>query len=165
MTLASRLIKLSCACLTVAASAQSIQIPPGQHVVLKAEGRGVQIYNCEQKDAVAKWVFVAPEAKLYVNGVQTGTHAAGPVWNYRDGSSVHGKVETTVPSPNASDIPSLLLKATETSGNGLFTQVSYIERSQTKGGVRNEKVCDAAHIGSSSRVPYSATYTFYAPEK
>ncbi len=160
-----RVITLSYLCLSLAAHGQSIDVPAGQHEILKATGRGVQIYRCEQQDSVAKWVFVAPEAQLYVNGVSSGTHAAGPVWSYRDGSSVHGKVASTVPSPTAGNIPLLLLKATDSSGTGLLSQVSYIERSETKGGLISNEVCDAAHAGSVSRVPYTATYTFFAPTK
>jgi hypothetical protein len=160
-----RVITLSCLCLSLSAHGQSIDVPPGQHEVLKATGRGVQIYRCDQQDSAAKWIFVAPEADLYVHGVLSGTHGAGPVWNYQDGSSVHGKVASTVPSPGSGNIPLLLLKATEPSGKGVLTQVSYIERSETKGGLISNEVCDAEHVGSISRIPYTATYTFFAPAK
>ena len=156
---------LSCLCLSLSAHSQSIDVPPGQHEVLKATGRGVQIYRCQQQDSNANWVFVAPEAQLYINEVISGTHGAGPVWNYRDGSFVHGKVISNVPSPTAGNIPHLLLKATDPGGNGVLTQVSYIERSETKGGLITNEVCDAAHAGSVSRVAYTATYTFFAPTK
>ncbi len=156
---------LSWLCLSISAPGQSIDVPPGQREVLKATGRGVQIYRCDQQDTVAKWVFVAPEAQLYVNGVLSGTHGAGPVWSYRDGSSVHGKAISTVPSPTAGNIPLLLLKATASSGNGVLTQVSYIARTETKGGLVTDEVCNVAHMGSISRVPYTATYTFFAPAK
>jgi hypothetical protein len=152
-------------CLSLAAHGQSIDIPAGQHEVLKATGRGVQIYRCEQQDSAPKWVFVAPEAQLYVNEVTAGTHGAGPVWNHRDGSSVHGKVISNVPSPTAGNIPHLLLKATDPGGNGVLTQVSYIQRSETKGGLITNEVCNTEHVGSISRVPYTATYTFFAPTK
>jgi Protein of unknown function (DUF3455) len=156
---------LSCLCLSLSAHGQSIDVPAGQHEVLKATGRGVQIYRCQQQDSATKWVFVAPEAQLYVNGVLSGTHGAGPVWTYRDGSSVHGKVVATVPSPTAGNIPHLLLKATDSSGNGLLTQVSYIERSETEGGLITNEVCNTEHLGSVARVPYTATYTFFTPTK
>ena len=152
-------------CLSLSAHGQSIDVPPGQHEVLKATGRGVQIYRCVWQDSTAKWVFVAPEAKLYVNEVISGTHGAGPVWNYRDGSSVHGKAISNVPSPTEGNIPHLLLKATDPGGNGVLTQVSYIQRSETKGGLITNEVCNAEHAGSVSRVPYTATYTFFAPTK
>ena len=155
---------LSCLCVSLSAHGQSIDVPAGQHEVLKATGRGVQIYRCEQQqDSTTKWIFVAPEAQLFVNGVVSGTHGAGPVWTYRDGSSVHGKVTSTVQNPG--NIPLLLLKATDSSGTGLLTQVSYIERSETSGGLITGEVCDAGHAGSLSRVPYTATYTFFAPAK
>src|SRR6185503_9865695 len=37
------------------------------------------------------WLLKAPDAKLYdANGVQVGTHGAGPSWTYGDGSVATG---------------------------------------------------------------------------
>ena len=95
--------------LGLGAGAQTIAAPAGQKVVLKAEGRGAQIYLCKNVDGGAKWTFVAPDANLYVDGLGVGTHGAGPVWNYKDGSAVKGTLVTTVDSPDNKAIPWLLL--------------------------------------------------------
>lgn len=150
---------------SVAAGAQSIDVPVGQRVVFSAEGRGVQIYRCDVAGGAGKWVFVAPEAQLYVGGAAVGMHGAGPVWSYRDGSSVHGKMMAMAPSANADSVSQLLLKGVDADGKGILGQVSYIQRTATKGGVAPMGGCDGAHTGAVSRVPYTAVYTFYAAQR
>ena len=149
----------------IGAQVQSVEVPAGQREVLRAEGRGVQIYRCDaQTDGKsAKWTFVAPEAKLSLNAAEVGSHGAGPMWRYRDGSAVWGEILTKAPSPNAESIPVLLLKAVKTEGSGILSGVSYIERADTRGGNAPALGCDAEHIGRESRVEYSAIYVFYAP--
>lgn len=142
--------------------AQSVEAPAGQHLVLTAEGRGVQIYRCDVKADVAAWTFVAPEAGLYVQEEKIGTHGAGPVWMHHDGSTVHGKLVQSLTAPVAGAIPWLLLKASETTGKGAFTPVAYIRRTDTKGGQADPAACDKEHAGTVSRVPYTATYSFYS---
>lgn len=145
-----------------AAVAQSIQVPAGQHVVLTVIGHGVQIYRCEQSGNATVWAYVAPEAQLYANGQAVGSHGEGPTWTYNDGSSVAGRVVATVPSSNATAIPLVLLKASSSSGNGLLTSVTYIQRTATEGGAAPKQGCGSAPVGTTLRVPYAATYTFYA---
>ena len=122
--------------------------PEGQRAVLTTFGKGVQIYACQS----GQWVFQAPEAKILDStGKEIGTHAAGPVWTLNDGRSVKGKVAAKADAPSASDIPWLLLK-----GEGSF---EYIRRSETHGGVAPTGTCET---GATTRVPYTATYTFYS---
>ena len=147
-----------------AAGAQTVTVPAGQQVVLKAEGRGAQIYLCKNVDGGEKWTFVAPDANLYVDGLGVGTHGAGPVWNYKDGSAVKGTVVTTVDSPDAKAVPWLLLSG-ESTGTGLLRGVTYITRTETSGGKVEGEACNAAAVGTVLRKNYTATYTFYASAK
>ena len=144
---------------------QTVAVPAGQKVVLTAEGRGVQIYTCKEgPDGAARWTFTGPEAKLFVDGAEVGVHGAGPVWTYR-GGTVHGKTVVTQSSPDADAVPWLLLKGVSYDGTGPMATVTYIQRTETKGGKAKTAGCDTVHLGESSRVPYSATYTFYAAAK
>ncbi len=136
---------------------QSVEVPAGERLVLKAEGRGVQVYRCDG----TQWTFVAPEAKLFAKGVQVATHGAGPVWRHSDGSAVFGEVLARAPSPNANSIPLLLLKAAKTEGSGIFASINYIQRLDTNGGNAPSAGCDAGHVGAEISVNYSATYLFY----
>ncbi|WP_263383189.1 DUF3455 domain-containing protein [Granulicella arctica] len=152
--------------LPIAASAQASDatLPQAnQQAVLTVQGRGAQIYGCQPIGATFQWVFQAPVARLFDDkNVEVGTHADGPTWTLQDGSSVQGILVTKQPSPDAANIPWLLLKATKPQRAGLLTSVEMIRRSDTKGGIAPTTGCDATHKGDLVRVPYSATYTFYS---
>ncbi len=92
--------------------------------------------------------------------MHVGSHGAGPVWKLKDGSSVMGTMVAQEKSPLSGAVPWLLLQAKNPQGPGVLSGVTYIRRSDTKGGAAQGD-CDAAHLGTESRVHYSATYTFY----
>ena len=150
--------------IATAAAAQSSTEPPlSQHAILTVTGKGVQIYTCQQADAAPQWVFQAPEATLLdAAGKTVGTHAAGPIWRSNDGSTVKGDLLQNGASPEPGAIPWLLLKASTTTGAGVMTRVEFIRRSDTHGGIAPTTGCDAQHLTAVTRVPYTATYTFYS---
>jgi hypothetical protein len=137
--------------------------PPTQHPILTVTGKGSQIYACQQLPTGPQWVFQAPEATLtdaYGNNV--GTHGAGPIWKSKDGSEVKGELLQIGPPTEPNAIPWLLLKAASASGSGIMTKVEFIRRSDTHGGATPTVGCDAQHLNTILRVPYTATYTFYS---
>ena len=137
--------------------------PASETTLISLIGRGAQLYSCKSKDDVPAWTFVAPEATLYgAGGAAAGTHAAGPTWTLKDGSSVHGTVVAQRPSADPDAIPWLLLKAAKNGGPGSLAAVTYIRRSDTRGGKAPSTGCDTAHLGAEQRIPYTATYTFFA---
>lgn len=143
----------------VAVSAPAQTAPAAAAPVAAVTGRGVQIYACGGED---KWVFVAPEAVLLRDGAEVGTHGAGPLWQWKDGSAVTGKVVTTTPAEDpARNIPSLELAATSAGSDGVLAPVTRVSRTETEGGVAPAGGCDAAHRGNTLRVPYTATYRFW----
>jgi hypothetical protein len=158
------LLILSATLFATAATAQnSTTPPPTQHPILTVTGKGVQIYTCQQSSAGPQWVFQAPEATLIgASGNTVGTHGAGPIWKSNDGSTIKGELLQKSSSPDATSIPWLLLKAVNPSGSGIMTRVEFIRRSDTHGGVSPTTGCDAQHLNAVSRVPYTATYTFYS---
>ena len=138
-----------------------LQVPAGHRLVLSALGRGVQIYDCP----AGAWVFREPVAAI-LRGKQTvAVHYAGPTWqSVKDGSKVVARPEperrVVVPAPHPDrDIPWLRLETTGT-GPGLFGQVDYVQRLETRGGVAPTGACQA---GASVAVPYTATYNFWTP--
>jgi hypothetical protein len=150
--------------IAAAATAQNSTNPPSsQHPILTATGKGVQIYACQQTPTDPQWVFQAPEAELTdASGNAIGTHGAGPIWKSKDGSSVKGELLQKAASPEPTAIPWLLLKAAGVSGTGVMTKVEFIRRSDTHGGIALTTGCDAQHLNATSRVPYTAIYTFYS---
>jgi hypothetical protein len=149
--------------LTILLAASDPTVPSTGRPALTALGTGVQIYAC-QKQATYIWVFHAPEATLTAigTGETLGTHSAGPTWTWKDGSSITGKVAQKLVASNHKDIPWLLLEAHSGSAiEGAFSPVIWIRRSDTQGGQAPATECDAEHAGTTVRVPYHATYTFF----
>lgn len=139
--------------------------PAGAVAVASVEGRGVQIYRCIPQTGTYTWMFVSPEATLFVpsTGENTGSHSAGPTWTWKDGSAITGSVLAKQNSPRTGAVPWLLL-ATKPAGetSGFLTTVHWVRRSDTEGGQVPATGCDTANIGVTLRVPYRATYTFYS---
>ena len=138
---------------------EPLKAPAGEAVVAKALASGVQIYECKDQ----KWVLSGPDAELKnERGAKIGRHFKGPTWALDDGSSVVADVvgKSDAPAPNA--VPWLLLKAKSTDGKGALDRVTSIQRVDTSGGKAPAEACAA---GDQTKVPYTATYYFYAPEK
>ncbi len=139
--------------------------PPGARQVAQVQGQGVQIYNCTRQGEVMAWTLQAPEATLIrtSDNAPVGTHAAGPSWTWSDGSSIRGNVVASQPSPQPVNVPSLLVE-TFPAGvtKGFLSNVIWVRRSDAVGGIAPAYPCDASQAQPPVRVPYQATYTFYA---
>jgi hypothetical protein len=143
----------------------SLAPPAGQVLTQQLHATGVQIYQCQgaKNDPTRfEWSFVQPEATLSTQkGKIIGKHYAGPTWAAADGSKVMGEVIARNNSPDPNSIPWLLLRATTTSGKGIFTGVKSIQRLHTMGGAAPAGGCGQSQAGQQQRVPYSADYLFY----
>lgn len=147
-----------------AQSADSIDVPEGARLLLQAKGEGVQIYACTKAPQGWKWTLKAPDARLLdPSGKAIGMHFAGPTWKLNDGGEVQGELLARRPAPDAGSVAWLLLRARPGTAKGSFSQVAFIRRTDTQGGAAPGSGCQsAANSGKSSKVPYSATYSFYA---
>jgi hypothetical protein len=155
----------------------AIAAPAGTTLAVRLHADGTQVYTCtataSASDAGADaagttyaWTFKAPQATLTDETcTQVAVHSAGPTWtNGIDGdmSSVKGMAIASAPAPTAGAIPWLLLRATSHQGIGaMFSEVTYIQRLDTAGGVAPTTGCDAAALGTDKAVPYTASYFFY----
>lgn len=137
----------------------SIQVPIGNKMVQHVYARGVQMYRWNGMS----WDFVAPVANLYLEPNffgEVGFHHAGPTWESKAGSKVAGRrVAGTGSTPDATAIPWLLLEAVTTKGDGIFNKVSFIQRTNTVGGLAPTTM--GATVGEVVEVPYTAEYYFY----
>ena len=90
----------------------------------------------------------------------------GPIWQWIDGSGVFGRTLTSALSATPNSVTQLLVQ-TQPFGtaNGVLSAVTYITRTDTTGGTAPFTGCDTVHIGTTARVPYTANYTFFAPNK
>jgi len=143
----------------------AVKVSPNEELLFTAKAQGVQIYECRAKKddpTQYEWVFVAPEADLFnAQGKKIGRHYAGPTWESTDGSRVVGEVKVHVPSKDEGAVPWLLLSAKKHAGNGVFSQVTSIQRLATAGGKAPTGGCSQSNVGKELRVPYTADYYFY----
>jgi hypothetical protein len=133
-------------------------------VVAHFHGVGAQVYACAAAAGTATyaWTLQRPDAALLdQKGAPAGTHGAGPIWTAKDGSTVTAKKIAQADSPAADAIPWLLLKADKTSGDGIFSKVTYVQRVATNKGKPPATKCDATTPKTETRVDYSADYYFY----
>jgi hypothetical protein len=145
----------------------AIQAPANEEVVLVAHASGSQIYTCQSSaDGKFSWVLKAPDAELKDGkGNLIGTHFAGPAWKLKDGSEVTGKAVAHLDSEDPSSIAWLLVKVVGTTGDGLLSSVTSIQRINTHGGKPPTAGCDDAHSGAETKGAYTADYYFYAPKR
>lgn len=134
----------------------AVKVPAGNKFLAAFEGRGVQIYQC----ASAAWTLLEPAATLSDHGKPVALHFKGPIWvSTVDGSEVGATAVPGASVKHSDAVPELLLKASENRGKGQFSDVTYVQRLATRGGLAPAGTCtDGAQVS----VPYSATYTFWA---
>lgn len=146
--------------------ASATQLPdaiaaPGEVLIATVHAVGSQVYECKSDPAAGTltWQFREPIATLFLSGKTIGRHYAGPNWELIDGSAVQGKVAGRAPAATANDIPLLKLAVATRRGEGRLSDVTTIQRINTKGGVA-EGACTEA--GAFLSVPYTADYTFFS---
>jgi Protein of unknown function (DUF3455) len=138
----------------------SIDPPAGARAVLEAKGVGFQVYTCTETQTGPTWVLTAPDAKLLdASGKTIGSHFAGPTWKLEDGSQVQGERIASRPAPEAGSVAWLLLRSKAGTATGNLADIAFIRRTETHGGAAAESACTT---GDTSRISYTATYTFYA---
>ncbi|HEX3854463.1 MAG TPA: DUF3455 domain-containing protein [Polyangiaceae bacterium] len=140
----------------------TLAVPEGNQLAFHADATGVQIYACAANAAGVAWAFQGPEASLRdQHGHVVFKHYAGPTWQSVSDNSkvVASKVSDFSANPKA--IPELLLRASSHEGAGVLADVTYIQRLKTSGGLAPSAGCDAAHVGATVRIAYSASYFFY----
>jgi hypothetical protein len=142
---------------------EQIRVPAGNKPVLSVHAKGDQIYQCTVENNMYAWKIQAPDARLYdAQGRIVGNHYAGPIWEYKEGSRIVGRIVGKIDIAPESSISWLLVEVIGHKGNGSFSNVNYINRINTHGGLPPLSGCDANHLGSEKRVPYTADYIFYA---
>src|SRR5262249_60060714 len=133
-----------------------------EELLLIARAKGFQIYVCRADAGQPVWTLKAPEAVLYdEHGNVLGKHFGGPTWKHNDGSEICGKMAARVDAPDAGAIPWLLLHVTDHSGDGIFSQITTIQRIHTAGGLAPASNCTSADLEKEFRRSYTADYYFY----
>ncbi|HEX8736812.1 MAG TPA: DUF3455 domain-containing protein [Pyrinomonadaceae bacterium] len=138
----------------------NIQVEAGNEAFFHVYAIGVQIYRWTG----TSWVLKQPDANLYANanykGGGVGSHYAGPTWESNSGSKVvAARVPNTGCAPDTTAIPWLLLKTVSTDGPGIFSNVTFVQRVNTTGGLA--PTAAGTTVGEEKSVPYTAEYYFY----
>lgn len=133
-----------------------IAVPDGSHLALAARVvAGVQSYECASDQ---HYHLIGPTALLRTHDGGFIVHALGPSWQYQDGSTIIGEVVAHAPQARAVDV--LLLHVVQHTGkSGRFSEVTYVQRLGTGGGVAPAH-CNPAQDAVLA-VPYSAEYRFF----
>lgn len=139
-----------------------LRAPAAEEPAFMLSAEGVHVFECRAVSPTGfAWTFVAPDATLYEGGRSAATHTSPNFWeSSSDRSSVAGTVRSVQPV-GADDLPWVLLGARAIGESGLFADVTSIQRVNTAGGVAPASGCDASHVGSEARVPFTAQYYFY----
>jgi hypothetical protein len=142
-----------------------IAVEAGHKVFLVGHAVGVQIHTCIATPDGYAWRFDGPLANVYDDrGKLVMTHFAGPRWQATDGSVVRAEADRRF-TVDPSAIPWLRLKVTERAsgpdGDRLYA-TTFIQRLATVGGLAPPQAdCNAATVGTTENVPYTADYAFW----
>ena len=133
-------------------------------VVASFVGIGKQVYDCNA--AGTAFTFREPVAGLLSRGVQAAIHGKGPFWASFDGSHVDGSGAVSPPASSAytdltKNVPWLRLAGASSGAAGVFSNVKFIQRLDTRGGVAPTGTCVAPKTVA---VDYTANYVFWGPK-
>lgn len=141
---------------------EPIKAPPGHQPFLSVHAKGEQIYQCTLNQGKYAWEAKAPDAALFdKHGQVVGKHYAGPIWEYKAGSHVVGRVLKKLDVNPQTSIAWLLVEIVAHKGKDIFAETRFINRINTHGGLPPVSGCDGNHLGGEKRVPYTADYVFF----
>lgn len=155
-------------------------MPPKDYAPLfAASAKGERVYISQarpDKSGKFEWVLRDSTAILVDETGTRPTHGfggrgevigkhQGQVWEMWDGSRVVVDLMESLIDSKQGGLPWLLLKVGKSDGQGLLDQVTFIQQLNTQGGLPPQQEATKANVGKEVRVPYSATYVFYVPQK
>lgn len=158
----------------------AIEAPAGHTPFLVTQAAGTQNYLCAPTSSGVAWTFIGPQATLFGEADQVGTHYLSPnpfegqlaraTWQHsRDTSAAWARAiaassDPAFVAPGA--VPWLLLDVVGALdgpiGGSKLTATTYIQRLSTVGGVQPSSGCTVpSDLNARAFVPYEATYVFY----
>jgi hypothetical protein len=141
-----------------------IAVPADEQLLHHFRASGTQNYKCTSSGGATptySWV-ATPEAFLYDScNNKVIQHSAGPTWTWlADGSAIKGT--KVAGSDVTGSIQQLKLTAVSTGSTGVLSNVNYVQRLNTSGGVSPAVGdCTASNVDEVRKVAYTATYYFY----
>lgn len=146
---------------------QIMQVPADNRIVWQAPAEGDLTYECRltQTDGARyAWVIASAAATLGAGqSGQTGTYKSPPeTWRAADGSTLTG-METVRANAGPDRLYDQLVLANPSSGVGLLTGVTYIQRFVREGGGVPQAPCTEGNKGQREQVKFRADYVFWKP--
>lgn len=143
-----------------------VQVPAGNVIALETTATGNLTYECRGNIPTAGsmgWALVTPSAKLYNReGQEIGTYYGPPAtWTAKDGSSVVGSQIAIEPVVGGIHIPLQLSTAQSGPVPGMLSNITYVQRVNTKNGADFVTACTQTELGKQVVRPYQADYIFW----
>ncbi len=143
----------------------ALAVPAGNVFLFREFGSGVLSYNCPVTADSAETPTIllrnTPSTTSPIVGIHILNAAGGLVWQALNGSQIVAQPQTKVPAPNPQkDAPWVLLKVQSNMGTGPFSQVTFLQRVFTSGGVPQ---APCAQNQTQVLVPFTTQYWFYGP--
>lgn len=127
-------------------------------------GKGVQQFQCTADAAGRYWKFITPQAQLSdEKGRVVARQGSDGSFFANDGSMLSAKIEKYAQDSVAGNLRDLVYKTTHRGRPGLFSGISHVKRSNGQGGIPLTR-CSASQLGTTLKVPFTATFTFYRAE-
>ena len=143
----------------------ALAVPAGNVFLFREFGSGVLSYNCPVTADSAETPTILLRSTPSTTSPIIGSHSlnatGGLVWQALNGSQIVAQPQTKVPAPNPQkDAPWVLLKVQSNMGTGPFSQVTFLQRVFTMGGVPQTP---CAPNQTQVLVPFTTQYWFYGP--
>ena len=124
-------------------------------------GKGVQQFQCTADAKGRYWRFITPQAQLTdAHGRVVARQGSDGNFFAKDGSMLSVKIEKYADKATAGNVRDLLYKSSHRGREGLLSGITHVKRTDGKGGVPLTR-CSPSQLGTTLKVPFTATYTFY----
>lgn len=141
-----------------------VRVPAGHQAVLEARGLGELQYEC-QATSLSPWQYAWLPRDRSIELRDTSNNSitlarSARAWIHRDGSELAVREFVEVDN-GAANLPLQRARVEPSNLPGTLSNISYIQRIRTVGGLPATRNCSAAELGMRVRVPYEADYVFW----
>lgn len=137
--------------------------PEGGVLMSTLTAAGTQQFQCAADKQGRWWKFIAPDVELRDAAGHVVAHqGADFIFRASDGSVASAKIVKWDKHPKSAENLRDVLFQTTARGkkSGLMTGVRWVSRTEGKGG-QPLAACSPSQLGSTMKIPFTATYRFY----
>lgn len=137
--------------------------PEGGELVMTLTGSGAQQFQCVSDKQGRWWKFIAPDVKLTDSAGRVVAHQRPDfIFQASDGSIASARITGWDKKPKSQADLRDVVFTTRAQGKitGLLTPIRWVTRTEGKGGQPLTR-CSASQLGSTLKIPFTATYRLY----